>query len=68
MDGYLELCNKTRVAPHRTSQNQSYFTLAELLAAAKVGEHTKTKSDDACGVDLDAASMVKGSRHSMRCV
>ena len=60
------LCNNTQIRPHRTSENQSYFTLGELLAAAKVGSHTRTTADDRCGVDLDGASLVVGSRHSAR--
>ncbi len=57
MTGHLELCNGSVVVPQTTSQGQAFFTVADLLAGAKL-------EDQSCGLDLDTGSVMGPDAYS----
>lgn len=58
MTGHLVSCSGAKIQGQRVSTGQEFFTVKQLLDAASFGAR--------CGVDLDMASTVSGSDHSVR--
>uniref|UniRef100_A0A7S1GFI7 Purinergic receptor n=1 Tax=Bicosoecida sp. CB-2014 TaxID=1486930 RepID=A0A7S1GFI7_9STRA len=59
MHGKLTSCTGTDIIPASTTEGQDVFTLGELLSTIQM-------KDGRCGVSLDDASTVTGSKNSIR--